>query len=194
MPTGYTAKIKDMTFQDFALGCSKAFGALISTRDDDADTPIPDKFEPSDYHLKAIDEAKKNLTYYEELRPKEIVDLSKAAWCKAEESRLESLNDSKTLRAHFEAMIVEAESWAPPTEDHNGLKKFMLDQLKNSMKFDCSEEYYADPIKRFDPVEWVNKKREKAKRDIEYHTENYAEEVARCNDRSAWVQSLRNSL
>ena len=37
MPTGYTDKIKDgITFKEYAMGCARAFGALITMRDNPA--------------------------------------------------------------------------------------------------------------------------------------------------------------
>ena len=64
MPTGYTLDLydgKDITFEEFALRCARAFGALISMRDEPIDAPIPERFEPSDYHLKELEKAKKRL-------------------------------------------------------------------------------------------------------------------------------------
>ena len=64
MPTGYTLDlydVKDITFEEFALRCARAFGALISMRDEPIDAPIPERFEPSDYHLKELEKAKKRL-------------------------------------------------------------------------------------------------------------------------------------
>lgn len=59
MPTGYTADLmeKGMEFKPFVLQCARAFGALITMRDDSLDAPIPEKFEPDDYHIKKLAEA-----------------------------------------------------------------------------------------------------------------------------------------
>jgi len=60
MPTGYTYPVvegKITEFSDFALSCARAFGALITMRDDPHDTPIPETFEPSDYNAKKLAEA-----------------------------------------------------------------------------------------------------------------------------------------
>ena len=59
MPTGYTAKLMEQgqTFPEFIMSCARAFGALIMMRDDPANAPIPEKFEPSDYHVRALKKA-----------------------------------------------------------------------------------------------------------------------------------------
>src|SRR6056297_1005549 len=62
MPTGYTHQIKDgISFEKYALGCARAFGATISMRDDPPDAEIPEKFDESDHHLEKIKEAQDNL-------------------------------------------------------------------------------------------------------------------------------------
>src|SRR5687768_6886698 len=54
MPTGYTHPVVDgkiTEFNDFALSCARAFGALITMRDDAMDAPIPEEFKPeTNYH------------------------------------------------------------------------------------------------------------------------------------------------
>jgi len=63
MPTGYTAKLMEsgQTFQDFVMQCARAFGACVMMRDDPMDAPIPERFEPSDYNVKRLAEAKAEL-------------------------------------------------------------------------------------------------------------------------------------
>lgn len=54
MPTGYTNRIQNgeiTEFKDFALACARAFGALISMRDDALDAPMPAEILPdTKYH------------------------------------------------------------------------------------------------------------------------------------------------
>jgi len=66
MPTGYTAGVQDgkiTEFSDFALNCARAFGALITMRDDPQDTPIPEKFEArTSYYDERLENAKDLMT------------------------------------------------------------------------------------------------------------------------------------
>ena len=63
MPTGYTAEVqKGISFDKYALNCARAFGALVSMRDEPSDKEIPEKLEPSDYHFKAKATAENNLS------------------------------------------------------------------------------------------------------------------------------------
>ena len=56
MPNMYTADIeeKNITFEQYALRCSRAFDALISLHDEFLGAEIPDEIKPSDYHLKEV--------------------------------------------------------------------------------------------------------------------------------------------
>mgnify|MGYP006968334690 FL=1 len=63
MPTGFTLPIydgKDITFEQFANSCLRAFGISVhwGYRTDIGDYEVPDKIEPSDYHKKKYDELK----------------------------------------------------------------------------------------------------------------------------------------
>lgn len=61
MPTGYTAAVCDgkiTEFPAFALQCARAFGALITMRDDAMNAPIPEEIKPdTSYYDKNISEA-----------------------------------------------------------------------------------------------------------------------------------------
>lgn len=73
MPTGYTAAIKDgITFQEYALSCARAFGALISMREESSDAPIPDALEMSPYYQTSYDEAREALDEFSALEYPEV--------------------------------------------------------------------------------------------------------------------------
>ena len=60
MPTGYTAMLteeKEITFEDFALKCARAFGALIEMRDESLDAKIPEEFKVTEYHTVELNRA-----------------------------------------------------------------------------------------------------------------------------------------
>lgn len=64
MATGYTHPVAEGTVTDFAtfaLDCARAFGALITIRDDPPGTPIPDEFTPSTWNAEAKEGAEARL-------------------------------------------------------------------------------------------------------------------------------------
>lgn len=196
MPTGYTAAIKDgITFRQFAMNCARAFGATITMRDDGGDgSNIPERFEPSDYHLKELRKAQNELAVLSAMTPEDVAKRASEDYEAAEARRLETLREKRELRAKYEAMLAEVKAWKTPTPDHIQFRNFMLEQIGSSIDFDCGESYYDKPTQRLTPEEWLLGRRSKIEGDIDYHTKNYAEEVERTEKRNAWIKALRDSL
>jgi hypothetical protein len=194
MPTGYTSDIeKGITFEQFALSCARNFGALVSMRDEPHDAPIPDEFTPSSYNADNLLKAQKELG---ELKALPIDECEKRAMMeyKEELERHEKyLADKRQLQTKYETMLSSAKAWTPPTPDHQGLKEFMIQQIEESIKWDCGTSFLTKP-KLLTATEWLNKKTEKALHGIEYHSEENAKEVQRTNERTSWVRELKKSL
>lgn len=196
MPTGYTSDIyegKDITFRDFALQCARAFGALIEMRDHPMDAPIPDEFKPSDYHQRKLTDARNVLAaaqgwsdeVAERLAHEDYMARNRA-WTDRRDAALER-------EVRYNAMLAKVEAWQPPTEQHVELKSFMVQQITESMKFDCSMTYDEEPL----PLtgdEYRRATMARALKDIDYHTEQYAQDVERAEQRTRWVKALRESL
>lgn len=198
MPTGYTSDLyegKDITVRDFILRCARGMGALIMMRDDPMDAPIR-TFEPSDYHAKAIEKARARLDELADMHPDEIRRQAEDAHLKAYNSWRERRDDKLVMRGRYEDMLNQVKAWHPPTPDHEGLRKFMIEQLTTSIEFDCSvtpSRFDEPPVREPDGA-WFTKQVEKAQHDLVYHVEEDAKERARTAERNAWVQALMESL
>ncbi len=194
MPTGFTARIDETTtFAQFALLCARNFGATITMRDDSFDAIIPEVFEPSDYHTRALSVARSRLT---EVNAMTVADAEVEAarnYDRERSAHAKSAAERKANRAKYDRMLAKVEDWTPPTPDHRGMKSFMLDQLRETIRFDCSDAYYTPPT-LFSGEEWIASERASAERDVKYHADEHAAEVARCETRTKWVRDLRDSL
>lgn len=194
MPTGYTAAVKDgITFEQFAMQCARAMGALIMMRDEPFDAPIPERFEPSSYHLKKLAEVEKNLARYQNMSDSEVDRERLKEFQEAVAYREERIKSGNDLRSKYEAMRAQVDAWVPPTPEHEGFRDFMLRQLDESIKFDCSTAYYSEPDLH-GAAAWRDMKIAQARRDIEYHSAEHAKEVERTESRNAWLKALRDSL
>lgn len=194
MPTGYTADIaKGIMFKQFAMNCARAFGALVLMRDDPADAPIPEKFEPSDYHVKALAEARAELARLESMGEGMASVAAIKEWEANDSARRVRMAERDELRRKYNAMLAEARAWNPPTPDHVGMRDFMVEQINESIKFDCSSRYDTPEI-LLDGNAWLAQKRAAAMRDVEYHSQENAKEIARAAERTEWVKALRFSL
>lgn len=196
MPTGYTADINDgITFQTFAMNCARAFGACVELRDEPAGGDrIPDAFQPSDYHLKALEKARASLSELEAMTPADLERMASNDYDEAETRRVMRLKEIGEQRAAYEAMLLKVNQWTPPTDEHQGLKDFMVEQITKSIDFDCSTSYHETPTVRVDGASWAAARRQSLQRDVAYHTRQHAEEVERAASRTKWVADLRKSL
>lgn len=194
MPTGYTAAIKDgITFEKFVLTCARGFGALIMMRDEPMDAPIPDEFKPSNYHREKLIEARKEKalleTFSDEAKDdycKEYNDEQLARWEKRKAEK-------EALEVKYKEMLAQVIQWQPPTPDHEGLKEFMIKQIRESIDFDCNMKYDEKP-EPLSVEQWFQKRKEKVELNINYHTYENRKEVKRAADRTAWVVALKDSL
>lgn len=196
MPTGYTHAVQDgkiTEFKDFAMVCARAMGACIMMRDDPSDAEIPAEFKPSTYNADRLVEARDELARLHgmtidqrDAAARKHYEAEKASWDKYEAGKV-------TSRARYQAMIEQVKSWTPPTPDHDGMKTFMLEQLTQSIDFDCGPSYGKPPI-QMKREDWFAQAVAKAEKDIAYHTEENAKEVERSRKRTEWVAALRRSL
>lgn len=196
MPTGYTAAIKDgLTFEQFAMNCARAFGACISLRDEpDGGEKIPERFEPSDYHQRALAKAQQELAGVEALLPDECEQRAAEEHRQNEELRLQRLREVEDLEQKYGEMLDAVNEWVPPSGDHRELREFMRDQIKQSAKFDCDTEFYTRPTPQLTGAEWKKQRIDTLQGSIVYHEEGHAKEVERTNQRNEWIRLLRESL
>lgn len=196
MPTGYTAPIyegKEMTFEQFMLRCARNFGALISMREEPLDVPIPDDFQPDDYHKNQIEKWQKKAAMFVRPKREDLESEYQAAYDKAKAEYDEKEVERKALRNRYADMIEKVKNWQPPTSDHENLKKFAISQLEDSMNHDCH--YWEFTF--LDKERWVESEMNRDDffaKNLAYHKEQYEKEVKACKARTEWVRQLKASL
>lgn len=200
MPTGYTAPIyegeENFTFKKFVMRCARNFGALIEMRGEPLDAEIDfDKcFQPSDYHKKALERVEKE--YQEFLdNPPTAEELGKKYDEKVNndfEKFLKQRKRKEALQERYAAMLEQVKAWEPPTDEHNGLKEFMISQLQESMDYDCNVySPYTDDREEYIKYHMSS---DPLLKEIAYYKERYEKEVELCNNRKQWVIKLMQSL
>lgn len=203
MPTGYTAGIIDgetKTFQDFAKQCMRAFGATIHMRDENMDKEYEPR-TPSDYHTKALEKAKEKLKQAETFTDAELIEMRTKELEESKKYHLESIAKTKIARAKLEEFLAKAIEFKAPTPKHEGLRKFMIEQLQSTIDFDGNTDYHAKALpeiqmelKNIDANQIRFTMIADANKDINYHLKNHKEELKRCADSNAWVEKLLSSL
>lgn len=195
MPTGYTADVADGKIADlepFVWQLARGMGALIMMRDDPHDAPIPERFEPSPYNAKKLDELRAEIGVLSAMTDDEAQVAADAEYQEDQRAQAEYFANKALQRQRYQAMIARLEAWRGAPE---GIKEFGLEQLSRSIDFDCREpfEWYRPPVER-DGAKWRDSKITKLARDIEYHTTEAAKEIERTERRNAWLAQLRASL
>jgi len=199
MPTGYTAIIEEgCTFEDYILRCARGMGALITMRDMPMDAPIPDVFEPSPFYKDELEKAKKE---YEALCSMTVPEIERAAIAQYQNRKKgaeEGLAKEDEINKRYERIRAEVEAWVPPTPDHDGLKRFMLEQIDLCTRNKMSS-YYAQRLmelreEKVDAQKWFEARKKDLLDSVERYARKWEEEKERCAERTKWVQELKKSL
>lgn len=197
MPTAYTAPVGDgkiTEFSAFAMLCARAFGALIEMRDDDLNKPIPKEFEPSNYHADQATVAAARLNSLYAMTNHEADEAAAQSHADDMVAFTRRVKEKNDTRLRYAIMLKKVEDFTPPTPEHEGLKKFMRQQLSESIDFDCVVTKYDVPPTALTGSEWREKEIAKARRGIEYHSEEHTKEIERVRGRNKWLRDLRVSL
>jgi hypothetical protein len=197
MPTGYTACVENgASFDEFLWGCARGMGACVTMRDDPSDAPIPERFEPTDYHTNKLAAIKKQLDELASLTDAECAKRSLQKFTEHNQRYADFIEKRKGIAKKYRLMIEQAEAWNPPTADHVGLKEMMLQQLNLCYKDEADTSYYESQIwtAPLDGDEWKRQTETKLVKELAYHTEEHNKEVTRVESRNKWVQALRESV
>ena len=137
MPSGYTHILQEGAgFKKFAKRCLRAFGASIHMRDEPMDKEV-EPATPSTYHKEQLEAEKKELEKAANLSHKAIKKLIIAQWKRDKERAEEYLEKELKVLKNYEDALKEAKAYQPPTPEHENYKKFMIEQIEESIEWDC---------------------------------------------------------
>lgn len=203
MPTGYTAGILDgkiTTFPQFGKLCMRAFGATIHLRDESLDTEYEQRL-PSDYHLKEAEKAKQLILDAETLTDEVIFDAKMAELETSKKYHLEAIEKAKKASISLNKILLEVRKWQPPTDEHTGIKEFMIDQIIKTLNFDCKTNYHDEALVEIElkkvsitPSEIRKEILADAKEKFSRHSLEYLKEVERCEKANKWVNDFLESV
>ncbi len=195
MPTGYTLNIEEgIDFRTFALQCARAFGACISQRDDNSNN-VPELQKKSTYHSDRITEIKCELKEIMGITEEEISKQAKKEYEDNVKNNEKTIDKRIKLKIKYENMREEVYKWNPPTTGHTELKKFMLTQIEESIKFDCDISCYEHiKIEHLSSEQWKCQQIRALEENIIYHTKSDIEEIKTTESRNGWIKKLNESL
>ncbi len=183
-----------MSFEKFTLQCARAFGALIEMRDDPMDAPIPESFTPSTYHTERAKVLEREIAALEAMTNEQRIAYGVAKIERSLASLHDGLRKNTDENARLDAMASQVQAWQPPSKDHEGLKKFMLEQIAISRD---RSDYYHERIaelKAMHPLQIWRDEVQSSKDFLASNQKSDREEIERCHGRTQWVRQLRESL
>jgi len=199
MPTGYTADIEnDITFEDYILGCARAFGACLHQRDNSSKEKPKLRGIEGSYHIDALSRAKAEVAKLEAMRGvNDRTAYGKQVIAEETASNQEYFNKKVSLRNKYDAMLEKAYNWFPPTPDHENLKKFMIEQIIESIRHDCDTKYAMErltALSKANPLDKYKEALEHAYKDVTYHETELLKERERNDGANKWISTLYDSL
>lgn len=203
MSTGYTAHIEDgeiTTGKDFLKLCTRAFGIAINVKDEPLSTPTPSSFEPSPFYKENYDRALKKLEEVNKMTFDEAKVQMKADYEKRISDYKRYAERETSMNEKYAKVRKEVEEWIPPTEEHEGLKKFALEQIDMSMtKQKYIDEYLEKSKEEFDDSDeavqnYINDIVDYYQRNIERSYKSWQEELERTRSKNEWMTKFLESL
>lgn len=196
MPTGYTSKLYDgeQDFDDFALGVARGFGAFVHQRDDSSNSP-PRLAAPYDdaADRERLESAKADLARYYDMSVTDIVMEQEREHREALLAWEEAVVERAKLKNRYERMLDQVKAWEPPSNDHVKFKEYMVEQLEQSIEFDCKGyERYMPQLVTAD--EYRQQRKDMARRMIDLYQENITRDRANNDQRRLWGAQLFESL
>lgn len=197
MPTGYTADIaNDQSFEDFLLGCARAFGACMHQRDDSAKAK-PKLEAVSNYYEERILEAEAELGALRTMNRDQREEYGNELKERNITAAQDSFNEKVLLKNKYAAMLRDVIAWNPPTQDHRQLKQFMIDQINDSIKVDCDTSYALENLTAAtsaDPLKLVDVEISSYERFITFYEQEAIREQQRVENGNRWISALYDSL
>ena len=203
MPTGYTAHIEDgeiTTGKEFLRLCTRAFGIAIDVKDEPLSTPTPSSFEPSPFYKESYDRALKKLEEVNKMPFNEAKIQMRADYEKRISDYKAYAERETAMNEKYAKVRKEVEEWIPPTEEHEGLKKFALEQIDMSMtKQKYIDEYLEKSKEKFDDSDeavqnYINDIIDYHQRDAERSYKSWQEELERTRSKNEWMTKFLESL
>jgi len=193
MSTGYTEVLfnrDNVTFSEFAQRCARAFGPLVHMREDQLDAPLREAPEDCAYYAQQVKDAQDNFDRLRAMSEEDAV-----AEYEADYAHISTLLNNATAQnaakiATVEAMLVSAMEWIPPSDDHNALKEFMLEQLRVELS-------YLQPMgppPRRNVKSWYLDRMASATKRLASARENYDAARKRVQEANKWIAELKASL
>jgi hypothetical protein len=191
--TGAIMNNEDITVAEFLTNSARLGGPLVAyLRDEPLGTPIRQRYV-SPYTKGKVCRAEDNLAEAKAITFEEAERIVEREYERDLEHYQERLKESEELKKRYEAMLEKVKAWEPPTPEHIVVKTTAIEQLEESILFDCKSISMFEPKKQ-DPQEYIAEQVKWARDDLKMAKERLAEEEARVEEINNWIEAFQKSL
>ena len=207
MPTGYTYFIENgdiSTGAEFLKKCIREFGCCAGQREDPLSAPLVSEVKPSSYYKEQYENTVKKYDEFKNKTNDEIREMMRNDRDKDLSDTERYLSKQKLLRNKYLAVREDVENWVPPTPDHEGIKRFALNQIDmciptESELSELEEKVYS--LKSSNPEidegevgQYIINMMKFFEEDMEYYKLRMANEEERASKRTKFIQDFLSSL
>ena len=196
------------TFKQFAIETLLNYGAAEHMRRERGGKYAYEPRAINPYHLNEANELHRELHNFN-MKPDD--DLVEAEKKNIEKQIKEAILNSEMTERNkkievdrIAKILKEAEDWAPPSSEYIEIYEYMVRLLNNKLekinnpKYPKMADRYINRLKKalkeLNPSAIRQAKINELKKEIEYHTKAYQEEVRLVNESNQWAETFLNSL
>lgn len=207
MPTGYTYFIENgdiSTGAEFLKKCIRNFGCCIDQREDPLSSPLITEVKPSSYYKEQYENTVKKYDEFKSKTNDEIREMMRDQRDKVLSDTERYLSKQKLLRNKYLIVREDVENWVPPTPDHEGIKRFALEQIGMSIPTEDDINELEEKVKKLknssteinegDIGQYIIDTMRYFERDIEYYRQKMIEDEEQASKRTKFIQDFLSSL
>lgn len=196
MPTGFTAPVYDgesVSPKELASRFARGLSFTINQRDSDISVP-PELLNESDFRsLSKIDEIENKILETKQLSDAQITRMQQKERAEVIADNDRRVEEKRALVNRYTQAIKVFENWAPETEAGHGVKKFALQQLRESLEFD-GREPYQKPVPDDAPEEYREHLLSNLNSQLERERENLERERSRRAEFNNMIQDFLDDI
>jgi len=200
--TGYTLGFltgETETLEDFARVCARAFGATFHLKDKPLGTSLDFK-TVNPFYEQEIKKTIDKIVEIDDLTDEELLTKIENDLKEAQDYLIEDTEKRHNAKIKFEEMREKVENWTPPSEKHQALKDFMINQLEVSLDqvnpnmHDKALEEVDGELATIDVAAYREKRIEEYKNQIEKFAGSQAAEIESAKESNEWIEVLTESF
>lgn len=185
---------KNLNTREFLLLCCRGMSACMPQANDPLDVPPAEGYEPDSHYAEKKLEAEIELGKLLVKTTNERLEHGLAIKAQRIEFYSDLIRESEYRNAKLIPVLESLKAWKPPTDEHNGLKRFAIEQIESCITSVESDQTALDAMRETDPEKLFEETVGQKQRDVKFYAREYAEEVARTNLRNEWLAALRRGL